>query len=373
MKCLKCTNVNPDAAVYCQRCGAHLSEGNQSEYFDLFKAFVLALLITAIFYEVFPLPVVRNEYVRELFEGSISELIFALSCWSLLIIFFKWLAHRRQIKTYRTFRHRELASSFAKGVFIKDVDERMLEISQFLEEQEVRKFQSSVIFLRVRRILHYLRAVPKKEEMHQILNYQAEIDYNRMQNGYTLLNVFIWAIPILGFIGTVFGIGQSVGDFSIFVRSMDGAALGGQMRSALGGVTSGLSVAFNTTFLALVCVIPIMLLSSLLRKSQEDLLLRIEEYCLEDLLPHLHVNPGDQELQRQTHEHLQRLNDFSENWLRRVAPVLESVTEHSRSLDTQVQGLQPLLKDFSSEVIRLQNSATPAPDETATLSSEKLP
>ena len=192
--------------------------------------------------------------------------------------------------------------------------------------------------------------IPKKEELQQIFNYQAEIDFNRLQNGYTLINVLIWAIPILGFIGTVFGIGQSVGEFSTFVRSMDTAAIGGQMRSALGGVTSGLSIAFNTTFLALVSVIP-MLLSSLLRKSQEDLLLKVEEYCLDELLPNLHVNPGDEELKNRTNEHLSTLNDFTENWLKRIAPVLTSVSENSEVLQAQIQGMQPLLRDYSSEII----------------------
>ncbi|MEC8593924.1 MAG: MotA/TolQ/ExbB proton channel family protein [SAR324 cluster bacterium] len=193
--------------------------------------------------------------------------------------------------------------------------------------------------------------IPKKEELQQIFNYQAEIDFNRLQNGYTLINVLIWAIPILGFIGTVFGIGQSVGEFSTFVRSMDTAAIGGQMRSALGGVTSGLSIAFNTTFLALVSVIPIMLLSSLLRKSQEDLLLKVEEYCLDELLPNLHVNPGDEELKNRTNEHLSTLNDFTENWLKRIAPVLTSVSENSEVLQAQIQGMQPILRNYSTEII----------------------
>jgi hypothetical protein len=132
---------------------------------------------------------------------------------------------------------------------------------------------------------------------------------------------------------------------------METATVGGQMRSALGGVTSGLSIAFNTTFLALVSVIPIMLLSSLLRKSQEDLLLKIEEYCLDELLPNLHVNPGDEELQNRTNEHLSTLNDFTENWLKRIAPVLTSVSDNSEVLQAQIQGMQPLLRDYSDKII----------------------
>ena len=352
MKCLNCAQNNPDEAIYCQNCATYLADRSSTDLLDLLRSLVLALIFTSIFYLVFPLPQIRSDYIHDLLDGRISELIFGLSCWAIFLIFFKWRQHRIQFKTYLAFRQKELTNSLSEGIFVKDVDIRIEQIGNFLAKKKIKHFQASILFVRLRRILHYLRVVPKKEELHQILNYQAEIDFNRLQNGYTLINVLIWAIPILGFIGTVFGIGQSVGEFSTFVRSMDTAAIGGQMRSALGGVTSGLSIAFNTTFLALVSVIPIMLLSSLIRKSQEDLLLKVEEYCLDELLPNLHINPGDEELQNRTNEHLSTLNDFTENWLKRIAPVLTSVSENSDVLQAQIKGLQPLLRDYSNEIIQ---------------------
>jgi len=188
-----------------------------------------------------------------------------------------------------------------------------------------------------------------------------------MQSGYALLNVFIWAIPILGFIGTVFGIGQSVGEFSDFIRSTNGTDLNTQMRSALGGVTSGLSVAFNTTFIALVGVVPIMMLASSLRKREEDLLLSVEEYCLEDLLPNLHVRPGDEILDDAVSEHLEQMVEFSDNWRRQVSPVLESVERHSKGLAAQVGGLQPLIQKFSESFFDVKNFM----NDTLQVESEK--
>ena len=176
-----------------------------------------------------------------------------------------------------------------------------------------------------------------------------------MQTGYTLINVFIWAIPILGFIGTVFGIGQSIGEFSQFIRGVETSELSTQMRSALSGVTQGLSVAFNTTFLALVGVIPVMLLSSTLRKGEEDLLLSVEEYCLEDLLPNLHVRPGEETMDEAVHEHLGKLVEFSENWRKQVAPVMSELEKQSESLKHQVGGLQPLLRHYSDHVFQVKD------------------
>lgn len=317
------------------------------ESLNTFKALILSLLFTGIFYLVFPMPIIRSEYWHQLFSGRISETIFALILWSLFLIFFKWRQFRQQHRAYVAFRNQVLYDSLSKGIYVKDVDERILEISQFMQEQKVKRFQDSIIFRRVRRTLRHLKAIPKKEEITSILNYQAEIDHNRMQSGYALLNVFIWAIPILGFIGTVFGIGQSIGEFSDFIRSTNGTDLNTQMRSALGGVTSGLSVAFSTTFIALVGVVPIMMLASSLRKNEDDLLLSVEEYCLEDLLPNLHVRPGDDLLDDAVSEHLEQMAEFSENWRKQVSPVLESVEQHSRGLAAQVSGLQPLIQNFS--------------------------
>ena len=364
MKCLKCGESNPEVAAYCQQCHAYLAEPPASESGDLLKALILALLVTGVFYLVFPIPVIRNAYVLQLFTGRISELIFVLCVWSLALVGFRYFRHRLQEKALAALRHHELHHSYQGGVYVGEIEERIAELSRHLEARGVRKFQDTVVFQRIRRILLYLRAVPKKEEVQAILNYQAEIDHNRLQGRYTLLNVFIWAIPILGFIGTVYGIGESIGEFSEFIRSADSGSVGGQLRSALGGVTNGLSIAFNTTFLALVGVIPIMVLASLVRKGEEALLLNIEEHCLEELLPHLHVHPGRQEVETATQAQLAQLANFTEQWTQQAAPVLNSVGEHAKTLEAQVSALQPVLRDFSDGLLNEsppETSPTEAP------------
>ena len=126
------------------------------------------------------------------------------------------------------------------------------------------------------------------------------------------------------------------------------------MRSALGGVTSGLSIAFSTTFIALIGVVPVMMLSSSLRKREEDLLLSVEEYCLEDLLPNLHVHPDDEVFEDTVGSHLEQMAEFSENWRRQVSPLLDSVQKHSKNLSAQVAGLQPLIQKFSESFFEVK-------------------
>jgi len=162
MKCLKCGCSNSDTAAYCQKCHAYLAEQPGMESIDAIKALILSLFFTGIFYLVFPIPVIRSEYWLQLFSGHISETIVALVLWSLFLIFFKWRQFRQQLRAYEAFRNQIMHDSLSKGIYVRDVDERILEISQFMQEQKVKKFQDSVIFRRVRRTLRHLKAIPKK-------------------------------------------------------------------------------------------------------------------------------------------------------------------------------------------------------------------
>jgi biopolymer transport protein ExbB/TolQ len=134
---------------------------------------------------------------------------------------------------------------------------------------------------RVRRALEHFSARANVAETVEQLRAQRERDENGVESSYTMLRVFIWAIPILGFIGTVIGIGVSVGGFS---ESVGAAADLEIMKDSIGTVTSGLGVAFDTTLLALVMSIFIMFPTSSLQKAEEDYLGQVEDYCQEHLV-----------------------------------------------------------------------------------------
>lgn len=69
------------------------------------------------------------------------------------------------------------------------------------------------------------------------------------------LSYAIWALPLLGFIGTVIGISDAIGDLgSVFAD--------GDRQEALGSVLGALQFAFDTTFAGLVLVMPVMALAT---------------------------------------------------------------------------------------------------------------
>jgi len=142
----------------------------------------------------------------------------------------------------------------------------------------------SFLVNRVRRGLEHFRVRKSAAEVATVLSSQSDIDANSVESSYTLLKVFIWAIPIMGFIGTVLGISEAVGGFS---GSLDAAAELSALKESLGNVTGGLATAFDTTLVALVMSILVMFPSSSMQKSEEDLLNWVDEYCNENLLKRL--------------------------------------------------------------------------------------
>jgi len=94
----------------------------------------------------------------------------------------------------------------------------------------------------------------------------------RLEAENSMVRYLIWAIPSIGFIGTVRGIGQAL--------SQADKALAGD----ISGMTDSLGVAFNSTFVALVISIGLMFLLHQLQRLQDGLLVDTQEYCEKFLL-----------------------------------------------------------------------------------------
>lgn len=83
----------------------------------------------------------------------------------------------------------------------------------------------------------------------------------------SMIRYLIWAIPSIGFIGTVRGIGQAL--------SQADQALAGN----IAGMTDSLGVAFNSTLVALLISIALMFLLHYLQRLQDESLVKTQEYC----------------------------------------------------------------------------------------------
>jgi len=150
--------------------------------------------------------------------------------------------------------------------------------------QSAETHHGSILHRRAYRAMDNYRLHSDRAAVSDLLNSLAIVDSARTENSFTVLRVLIWAIPIVGFIGTVVGLGGAVGGFS---ESLPKATDFAQLKGLLTGVTGGLSVAFDATFVALLISILLMFPSSLLEKRELDLLADIDEYCHHEILGRL--------------------------------------------------------------------------------------
>jgi biopolymer transport protein ExbB/TolQ len=131
---------------------------------------------------------------------------------------------------------------------------------------------------------HITGSVPEATET---IMGRLEVASEQQESELSMLRYLVWAIPSIGFIGTVRGIG-------VALQRADQA-----LQGDISGVTSALGVAFNSTLVALFISILLMLLIHLLQGGQEGLILRLQTFCREQVIDKLfdHKDPesGGQE------------------------------------------------------------------------------
>ena len=103
-------------------------------------------------------------------------------------------------------------------------------------------------------------------------NTLVSLEAERLESELSMIRYIAWAIPSIGFIGTVRGIGQAL---ALAHRAVDGD---------ISGVTQSLGTAFNSTFIALLISIFLMFLVHQLQLLQERLVFDAESYVDQNLI-----------------------------------------------------------------------------------------
>ncbi len=133
---------------------------------------------------------------------------------------------------------------------------------------------------RIERALSNLQNIGQVNDVATILRNQADYDEEQIASSYGLVHSFLWAIPVLGFIGTVIGLRAAIGALGITLRA------GGDLtaiREGLQAVTAGLATKFETTLVALICAVILQLMLAFLQSREGEFLDSCNDYC------HAHV------------------------------------------------------------------------------------
>ena len=134
-----------------------------------------------------------------------------------------------------------------------------------------------VLLDRIQRALVNLKNLGNVSAVAECLNTQAQNDEDYLSSSYTIMKGFIWAIPVLGFIGTVLGLAEAIGGFGAVIEK--GVSDPQKLIAALGNVTGGLSTAFETTLIALAMALVIQLMMTWVLNREELFLDECSDYC----------------------------------------------------------------------------------------------
>lgn len=241
--------------------------------------FIVAGLLTAGFYGIlclFP----RHAIAKLFTERGVFQYISVLfALWALVTIFVKRGKIRVQAKALE---FRDLVPSEADFVLspatVGHVLARMREACD-----DASRF---ILFNRIELALANLKNIGQVADLDNVLDSLAGNDEDAMASSYSLLKGLLWAIPVLGFIGTVQGLSKAIGEFG---GAMAEASNIDKLIPTLQGVTGGLSTAFDTTFVALVAALAIQLLLVIVRKSEEEMMSKTRSYCQKHLVGRLRL------------------------------------------------------------------------------------
>ncbi len=212
------------------------------------------------------------DYVRDrsnwvLIKDLEQESCFILMFWALAIMGYK----AREIIRERNLLDVELVP-IAEGMRIlpEDTREFARQVEALPEDR-----QSMLLPRALKNALRRFNSTRNIQDVSTTTNIVFESEADRLESELSMIRYISWAIPSIGFIGTVRGIGEAL-------AQADKAVQGD-----IAGVTQSLGVAFNSTFIALLISIFLMFLVYQLQLLQERLVFDSQIYLDDKLIRHM--------------------------------------------------------------------------------------
>jgi hypothetical protein len=238
-----------------------------------FLGLLAACLLTVIFFSILVFASGSWQPIKPFAEiflqrGPTQYFASAFFFWALCLL---WIKHRKIIFQRRAF---ELPIMPSDPTFCLS-PETARTVLHRIHEMVDNPIQFAVLN-RIERALSNLDNIGNTSDVTAILKIQSDNDESQVASSYGLVSGLLWAIPILGFIGTVLGLSDAIGAFGITL-AQDGNLEG--IKESLTLVTGGLATAFDTTLVALVMALILQLIVSFLQGREAEWLDACNEYC----------------------------------------------------------------------------------------------
>lgn len=245
------------------------------EWFLLVVALLIVGGIAAPFWELFAGPAARADWAHKWNSARLTQLVLGpeqLACyvcfiWANLIL----LSRYREVRRQRAAFHLELLPT-EEGARILPEDARPL--SRKVEQVTARR--PFILANMIRLGLGKYAVSKSAPDVAEVVRNQADVELSRLVSGMAVVHYLAWAIPAIGFVGTVRGLG---GAFGADAPNID--AFTAQAKDQL-------KIAFDCTLVALLLSLVMMYFLNVLQRAEEVLVVDAQEYCQEHLLLRLY-------------------------------------------------------------------------------------
>jgi biopolymer transport protein ExbB/TolQ len=189
-----------------------------------------------------------------------QETCFVLMLWALAIMGFK------TVRTYRQRQQLELdLIGLPEGTYV--TVESAQQTSSLIRKRLPEKLQDYILPRAVLAAIDRFSSTRSVQDASSVVHTICDDEAERLESELSIIRYIAWAIPAVGFIGTVRGIGNALAQAH---KAMEGD---------ITGVMDNLGIAFNSTFIALLISIVLMFLIHQLQSMQEKLVLDTRRYC----------------------------------------------------------------------------------------------
>ena len=234
-------------------------------------------------------PIAKGNFVRDLFlgsksvQGAITERFLVERVIFQGMITWVWALSIASIilKVQRTQQERRFMSDAALP---EDLD--MTDATRLVEVYDRVKtnphIRESLGLTRVARVLAMWINTMDMERVAEYAREQAGLDAAMSDASFRRNRLFIWAMPLLGFVGTVYGVAAGISGFQAFLSGTNVTAE--TMKEQVGTITEGLAVAFYCTLLGLLTAGIAAFPSLMAERKEEEILGEIDELVEDRLL-----------------------------------------------------------------------------------------
>jgi hypothetical protein len=197
--------------------------------------------------------------LRHIFLGPEQVGCYCCFTWGAFILLSRYLEVRRQRKAFRL----DLLPT-EEGSRILPEDARPL---QRKVDQQTRG-KPYILANMIRLALAKYGITRSGSEVSETVRTQADVDMSRLVSSMATVHFLAWALPALGFLGTVRGLGQAMENPADAVRF--------------------LYAAFDATLVAIALSLPLMFFLHSVQRDEEGVVIDCQQYCLEHLVARLY-------------------------------------------------------------------------------------